>query len=138
MRRVLLDTSGIFAYVATRDANHEAARTLVRRLAEENGRLVVLDLVFAEAMTLLRSRLNTSAALRMGNSLRTSPFYEWMPLGRDGEQETWQVFQEYEDKTWSFVDCALLAMSRHLRIPEVFSFDGHFSQMREVRRIPRG
>jgi predicted nucleic acid-binding protein len=48
----------------------------------------------------------------------------------------WALFQKYDDKDWSYTDCATLALARRLNIGKVFSFDHHFSQMPGVARVP--
>ena len=44
--------------------------------------------------------------------------------------------QKYDDKDWSYTDCALLALAEHLKISEVFAFDEDFDQMPGMTRYP--
>ena len=96
---------------------------------------VLLDWIFDEAMTLLKSRLGSFAALRTGRELRHNPVYRWAAVTPDDEREVWAVFQQYADKHWSYTDCALLVMSRRLKVKQVFSYDAHVAQMPGVRRV---
>jgi predicted nucleic acid-binding protein len=59
-----------------------------------------------------------------------------MGLTAESERETWATLQKYDDKDWSYTDCALLVASKQLKIPDVFSFDKGFDQMPEIRRLP--
>jgi hypothetical protein len=52
------------------------------------------------------------------------------------EQETWSVFQSHDDKEWSYTHCALLALSKQLKIAEVCAFDDHFRQMPGIKCLP--
>ena len=137
MRRALIDTGAIYAFVSRTDAHHAAAVAFVKDWLAHQGVLVLVDLVFFETMTLLKARLGAAVALRVGRELRQNPVYEWVPLGVEGERDTWAAFERYEDKEWSYTDCALLVMSRRLKTPEVLAFDQHIGQMPGVTRLPR-
>lgn len=134
--RALIDTGAIYAFVTRTDPHHESATQLVREWLSGQGVFVLTDVVFAETMTLLKARLNSEIALKVGRELRKNPAYAWLSLGEEGERETWSVFQRFADKEWSYTDCAILAMARRERIPSVFAFDHHFSQMPGIERIP--
>ena len=42
---------------------------------------------------------------------------------------TWETFQRYDDKAWSYTDCSILTMTQRLETPQVFAFDAHINQM---------
>jgi predicted nucleic acid-binding protein len=88
-------------------------------------------------MTLLKARVGGPVAVRVGRELRRNPAYSWVAHGAEGEVEAWTVFQRYEDKEWSYTDCALLVLARRLGINAVFSFDHRVAQMPELVRHPR-
>ncbi len=136
MRRVMIDTGAIYAFVARTDANHGAALAFTRQLLADGSSFVLADIVFAETMTLLKARLGTAFALRAGRELRENPTYQWVALGSEGERDTWAAFQKYDDKAWSYMDCAIFALARRLRLAEVFAFDTHFDQMPGIIRLP--
>ena len=136
MRRVLIDTGAIYAFVTRTDAHHSQARVFIEQLVAKSSTFVLIDLVFAETMTLLKARLGVNVALRVGHELRQNPLYRWLALGVEGERDTWALFQQYDDEEWSYTDCALLGMARRLKITDIFSFDDHFEQMPAIRRVP--
>ncbi len=136
-RRLLIDTGAIYAFVTGNDPNHPAARAFVSACLANRQVFVLPDVVFAETMTLLKDRLDPDLAIRVGRELRRNPCYQWLPLGEDGERDAWAVFQRYDDKDWSFTDCAILALARREKLPHVFAFDRHFLQMPEITRLPR-
>lgn len=135
--RLLIDTGAIYAFVTRNDPHHESAKSFMAGWLAKGGSFLLTDVVFCETMTLLKVRLGSDLAIRVGQELRDNPAYPWLPLGPEGERATWALFQRYRDKEWSFTDCALLAMSRRAAIPQVFSFDSHFSQMPNLERVPR-
>jgi len=136
MRRVLVDTGAIYAFVVRTDAHHEEACALTQEFVSANGVLVLADVVFAETMTLLKARLGAGVAVRVGIELRRNPLYRWTALDEEGECATWEVFQRYADKEWPYTHCALFALARRLDIPQVFAFADHFDQMPGIVRVP--
>ena len=137
MRRALIDTSAIYAFVVRADKEHKQASAFMKEWLSGKGIFVLADVVFAETMTLLKKRFGAEVALRVGRELRQNPAHPWVALGPEGERDTWGAFQQYDDKEWSYTDCALLALSRRLKISEVFSFEEHFDQMPGVLRVPQ-
>lgn len=136
-RRTLIDTGAIYAFVTRTDDHHEAAKRFAREWLDQDGVFILLDVVFAETMTLLKARLGSEVAIRVGRELRQNSAYAWQPVGDEGERETWAVFERFQDKDWSYTDCALLASARREKIATIFAFDRHFLQMPEIERLPR-
>ena len=134
--RLLIDTGAIFAFVTRTDSHHEAAKRFVREWLAQDGIFVLLDVVFAETMTLLKARLGPEVAVRVGRELRQNAAYAWLPVGDEGERDTWTVFQRFTDKEWSYTDCAVLALARREKISAVFAFDRHYLQMPGIERLP--
>ena len=134
MQRLLIDTGAIYAFVARADEHHLGAREFIRDVIARDSIFVLLDLVFAESMSLLKARQGAGVAIRAGRELRRNRLYQWTPLGLEGERDTWAAFQRYADQDWSYTDCALLVVAQQLKIPDIFAFDEHFDQMPYVRR----
>ncbi len=135
-QRILVDTGAIYAFATRNDRHHEAAKSFVRTWLDQDGLFVLPDVVFAETMTLFKARLGAGVALRFGRELRRNPAYLWDPLREEGERDTWALFQRYADKQWSYTDCAILALSRRVKVGCVFAFDHHFDQMPGIERLP--
>lgn len=134
--RILIDTGAIFAFVTRTDSHHEAAKRFVREWLDQEGTFVLPDIVFAETMTLLKARVGSEVAVRVGLELRQNSTYAWLPVGDEGERDIWAVFQRFMDKEWSYTDCALLSLARREKISAVFAFDRHFLQMPGIERLP--
>ena len=135
MKAALIDTSAICGMIDRTDKYHVAAQVFGTRWLTEANRFVLLDWVFIESMTLLKRHLGSAVTVQTGRWLRKSPLYRWEAVTPDDEREVWAVFQQYADKRWSYTDCALLVMSRRLRVNQVFSYDAHVAQLPGVRRI---
>ncbi len=135
-RRILVDTSALFALVDSRDPHHALARETA--LQYRNAEHILLDLVWVETITLVKRALGPQMAIETGSKLLEGPPFVFYPVKGDDFWESWMIFQRFIDKEWSFVDCAILHMAQRLGVPEVFSFDRHFDQMSGlgIRRIP--
>ena len=136
MTRALIDTGAVYALTQTTDRHHREAVAFLRNWVHRKGTFWISDLVFIESMTLIKRRLGSAAAIRIGTELRENPLFAWISLTPELEKETWSLFQDYQDKEWSYTDCELLVLSNRLKISNVFAFDHHFCQMPGMRRLP--
>ncbi len=136
MKRALIDTGAIYALVSSNDRHHGDAVRFLESWIKHKGIFLLSDLVFIETMTLSKRRLGAATAIRIGQELRENKLFTWVPFTADLEKETWQSFQKYEDKDWSYTDCELLVLSHHLKITDIFAFDDHFCQMPELHCLP--
>ena len=48
----------------------------------------------------------------------------------------WTVFQQFNDKAWSFTDCTSRVIMQRLGIEQAFAFDEHFRQFGTVIVVP--
>ena len=51
-------------------------------------------------------------------------------------RQAWNVFQQYDDKGWSFTDCASKVVIERFSIVRAFAFDHHFRQFGNIQVIP--
>ncbi len=80
-------------------------------------------------MNLTKARLGPGYALALGRQLKASQAFYPLMLTDVDTQATWEIFEKYEDKPWSYVDCSVLAVAQRLGIKRGFAFDHHFEQM---------
>ena len=52
-------------------------------------------------------------------------------------QKALQVFRDYSDHLFSFVDCTSFAVMERLGINHAFAFDSHFDEYSGIIRVPR-
>jgi predicted nucleic acid-binding protein len=122
--RLFVDTSAWFAYVNKAEPQHAAvAKTLERR----GEVLLTTNWVLAETLTLARRKLGHPAAVRLSRSLRESAV-ELVAVGAPDEEQAWQLFQERDDKPYSFTDCTSFVVMRALGIDRVATLDADFLQ----------
>ena len=128
MNEIFVDTSALVALADVDDHDHEAVSAWFAGHAK-NTRLVITDYVFDECMTLMKSRFGTDAAISFGQRIRSSAFCRFVHLTPQDESATWQVFNQYSDKEWSYTDCSSLTVMRRLSIDQALATDHHFRQM---------
>ncbi len=123
------DSAGWLAAYDERDKYHAAANLALHDLTGQNAAFVVTDYVVGESVTLMRSRLGHGRAVAFGEWLLTSSRVKLIRLDVDLWNEAWRLFKTYDDKDFSFTDCASFTVMRRERLRDAFTFDHHFEQM---------
>jgi len=132
MESYFTDTTYIVATVNVQDREHAKAERLSHRLAEGefgNFRLIMTDYIFDEVVTaiLTRTRRHDLAA-RTGRSLLDSGAWRLIHLAAGDFEAAWSMFQDREDKRWSFTDCTSFALMERLGLRTAIAFDENFAQ----------
>jgi predicted nucleic acid-binding protein len=130
---IFVDTSAWYALSSVRDANHVTANRYLSSLRE---RLVTTDYVIDETLTLFRSRGEKLHSFAFGRKVIDSAFAGIMTIDERDFRRTWALFQQYDDKDWSFTDCTSLVVMQRLGIQRAFAFDDHFRQFGTVTVLP--
>jgi hypothetical protein len=128
MSILLIDTSALHALNYVRDNNHLRAVTYFKSLAGR-AKPILTEWVFLETMNLTKARLGPAYAIDFGRHLRASKAFYPLILSDEDKRATWEIFETYQDKDWSYVDCSILAVAQRLSVSRVFAFDHHFVQM---------
>jgi len=122
------DSAGWMAAYDAHDKYHAVAKPALRNLSHQKVIFVVTDYIVAESMTLMRGRLGHARAVAFGEWLLHSPRVHLIRVDADRWNEAWQLFKMYDDKEFSFTDCASFAVMRSERLRDAFTFDRHFEQ----------
>ena len=130
---IFADTSAWFAAVVPTDSDYPHA---ARWLAANSEQLLTTDYVIDETLTLLRARGERQRARVLGEKFFASSMTEVYVLTEDDIRQAWSVFHRYDDKSWSFTDCASKVVIEQMNISEAFAFDHHFRQFGSVRVVP--
>ena len=86
--------------------------------------------------TLIRMRVAHRAAVDFGQSIQASRFLRIEPVEPADFEAAWRIFSPYEDKLFSFTDCASFALMERLRIRITFTFDCNFRDYGEFTVKP--
>lgn len=135
---IFVDTGAWFAVAVKNDPDHSAA---MRWLAGNREPLVTTDYVLAETATLIRMRDKTARGHRLAVRIASSILRQQAAILQNVTaadlQKALQVFRDYSDHLFSFVDCTSFAIMQRLGIAHAFAFDRHFDEYPGFIRVPR-
>lgn len=120
-----MDTSAWYAIIDKNDRDHPTAITKMQNLDRP---LVTSNYVLNEILTLLKARLGPSVAIPFGQKLWNQEVASLVRITEKDEERAWGIFEQYEDKGFSFTDCTSFALMERLEINTAFVFDDHFVQ----------
>ncbi|MEX2178238.1 MAG: PIN domain-containing protein [Gemmatimonadaceae bacterium] len=123
---IVVDSSFLIAYHNTRDVHHaSAARTMVHLAAGKWGRVLLLEYVFLEVVTVLLARLGHERAVEVGTTLLAAEEVDFVPCS----ELFLDVLQEFTNQrvgTLSFVDAAIAVAARNRAAGRIATFDTDF------------
>jgi uncharacterized protein len=122
---IFADTSFWVAARLRRDAHHEEAATLLRRVG--GTRIVISNQVRGETWTFLRRRDGHGTAVAFLEMLDRSVRVDVMTVGDELEAQALRWLRRHDEREYSFVDATSFALMRSLRIREALAFDGDFA-----------
>jgi uncharacterized protein len=128
MTEVFLDTSFAIALASSTDEYHEKAEDLAAEIGLRKTRLVTTRAILLEIGNRLAKLRYRKEAVRVLNSLETSPEVEILPLSEDLYQRGFDLFRKRPDKEWGLVDCISFQVMQDRGITQSLTTDGHFEQ----------
>jgi uncharacterized protein len=131
---VFVDTSALFALVNRSDTDHERAKRCLSSLSNDNTTLVISNFILSETYTLILYKIGRTPALNVVNGLCET--CELERVSEEDEEHAWRILNDFDDKTFSYVDATTFAVMTRLGLSRAFSFDEHFNQYPPVQRIP--
>ncbi len=126
--RVFVDTSAWIAQYDQSDEHHHAALQIAHQLRRDRARFILSEFILAESVTLLRYRMGHPSAVRFGRAVLQSRVAELLVVSEAMRSRAWQIFEQYDDKDFSFVDCTSFSIMEHVGVKTAFAFDKHFGQ----------
>jgi predicted nucleic acid-binding protein len=129
---VFVDTGGWIAMAVKRDRYHKKAATFYRKLSKAKVRLATSNYVLAETYTRIRYDDGHTKALQFNALIQEAVKagkldLEWVTPSI--HKKAWDIFENYDDQDFSFVDCTSFAIAKQLGVKEAFCFDDHFKTM---------
>jgi len=122
---IFVDTGAWFARVVPTDPDHAAANAW---FVQNREPLITSDYVVDETLTLLRTRGERRRAMEMGLLFFSGRIARLYFLSEADLRAAWQIFEQFEDKDWSFTDCTSKVLCERLAITQAVAFDEHFRQ----------
>lgn len=66
--------------------------------------------------------------MSFGNQIKASKLIRIIHVTDKIEDQAWKIFEQYDDKDFSFTDCTSFAIMENENIQNAFTFDRHFTQ----------
>ena len=133
---VVLDSSFLIAFHNRRDAHHAAAASAMDSLLRGDfGRLVLIEYVFLEVVTVLLARRGHRAALDVADILLDAEEVDFLPCS-DLFADALREFRIRGAARLSFADAAIVAAAQRHGAQFVASFDEGFRGIEGIRVIP--
>jgi len=130
---IFVDTGAWYASLVPTDPQHAIA---VQWLAANHSPLLTTDYVIDETLTLLRARGERKRALLLGARFFDLGLAEIHKITPADLVLAWTVFEQFDDKDWSFTDCTSKVVMEQLNIEVAFAFDHHFQQFGTIQVVP--
>ena len=127
--KIFADSSAWIALYDERDKYHAPARQAFQRLSSQTVVFVMTDYVIAETATLILYRDGHARAVRFGEWALHSVNVHQVRIDGALWNEAWRLFKTYDDKEFSFIDCASFVAMRREHLVDAFTYDRHFTQM---------
>ena len=128
MRRHFIDSSAFIGQSCVDDQYHRDARKISKKLRKEQSIGVTTDFVLSKTLTFLTIRVGHHAAIKFYDSLERAANLIIVYTTQKDFQQAMEIFKQYHDKDFSFVDCISFAIMTKQNLTQAFTFDQHFAQ----------
>jgi predicted nucleic acid-binding protein len=95
-QEIIVDTSALIAFFVKSETNHQIAKQYTYH--NLNHRWIILETVFDETVTWIRSKVYSDASIKIGQVLRTE--HRYINISDQDDQLIWETFCKYNDKEW--------------------------------------
>ena len=110
------------------DPVHAATRQERDACLRGGGLLVTTDYVLNETLTLIRSRLGLSAAVRWWQQIDASSRLQWEWIGPARAEQARRRFFAIDSNDFSFTDCTSFVVMEEQRLRRVLTTDWNFAR----------
>ena len=133
---IVLDSSFLIAFHNRRDVHHAAAASAMESLLRgEFGRLLLIEYVFLEVVTVLLARRGHQAALDVAENLLEAEEVEFLPCS-DLFQAALREFRTRRAARLSFADAAIVAAAQRHGAEFIATFDEGFRGIEGITIVP--
>ena len=133
---IVLDSSFLIAFHNRRDVHHgPACRAMPDLIGGGFGRLLLLEYVFLEVVTVLLARCGHAITLDVADTLLNSQEVDFLPCS-ELFQHALDVFRTTSTARLSFTDAAIVAAARRHETKFVATFDEGFRRIEGLTLVP--
>jgi len=128
MEKVFVDTSGWVALFAENDQSHKEAVSIFEEIKSSKIPIYTSDYCIDETITTILARGNHKQSVLAGEALFTSKIIKIVYVCPDYLKGSWELYQRYKDKSFSFTDVTSFVIMKAFNIKKAFAFDREFVQ----------
>ncbi len=125
MNRVFIDTVFVVALINQKDQYHYQTLELSRKY--ENVPLLITEAILLEIGNALAKDFKQEA-IETIKAFRTSNEVLIVELNAQLFNRGFELYEKYQDKAWSLVDCISFVVMNDHKITDVLTTDDHFKQ----------
>ncbi len=128
--KFFVDTSFWKALIDRNEKQYSSVSKVFAKFEDQPVTMYTTDYIFSETVTLIRMRsgLGNKIAREWGNKVLSSPSVLFYKIDEKLFHRAWAIFQKYQDKEFSFVDCSSFALMEEKKIETALTLDRHFEQ----------
>lgn len=126
MGKIFIDTSALYALVATEDEYHRDAVSIWGSLAENSDTPITTNYVLSECFAIVQNRLGLDFVRYLHEEV--VPAFEVFWLGEEEHESAMRWVLAANRRNLSLVDCSSFDTMRRLDIGTAFTFDPHFRE----------
>jgi predicted nucleic acid-binding protein len=130
---IFIDTSAYYALVDRDDIFRSTATQFIKT---NKIPFITSSLIIIETLNLVKQRLGYTHAIEIGKKLFDRAVTTVINTTDEDMTRAWKIFQQYNDKGFSFTDCTSFAIMERLKITTAFAFDEHFRQYGKFTVVP--
>lgn len=120
MNQILIDSSFIYALYNPQERYHTQAQAFAKQ--QKDFTPVIVDVVITEVAFLFNRKGGIAAVIKfLEEFVETGT--ETIGLSLADLQHAGQIMQAYPTAALDFVDCAIMALSEHMNITQVCTYD---------------
>jgi uncharacterized protein len=130
---IFVDTGAWYALAIPSDPDHEEAKSFLATIDEA---LITSDYIVDELLTLFTARDEKVKGIEWKRDVLEQGGTRLERVSEADFASACEVYEQFNDKQWSFTDCTSYVVMQRLNIKEAFSFDHHFRQFGTVAIVP--
>ncbi len=107
--KVFIDTGAFYSIANKKDQWHKKTSNALKHLFNNKAMFYTSNFILSETYTLLRFRMDHPRAVKFIDEYQGSGIKN-LRVSQIIEMTAMQIFKQYKDKTFSFVDCTSFAL----------------------------
>jgi uncharacterized protein len=120
------DTSAFIALFSRNDPNLQHAKSVWRKLIQDDARLVTTNYVLVETISIMQRRMGMQAVRDF--ELAFKPELEIVWVDETMHERAMAIMSTLNERNLSLVDCISFVTMRAQEITDAFAFDRHFAE----------